>query len=45
MEEFTLAPARVEGETAAKKLQERSRSRNAVHALVGAGLPKAPGSG
>ncbi|WP_241837436.1 MGMT family protein [Streptomyces sp. CB02115] len=38
VEEFTLAPARVEGEAAAKKLQERSRSRNAVHVLVGAGL-------
>ncbi|WP_371624923.1 MGMT family protein [Streptomyces sp. NBC_01116] len=38
VEEFTLAPARVEGEAAVKKLQERSRSRNAVHVLVGAGL-------
>lgn len=38
VEEFTLVPARVEGEAAAKKLQERSRSRNAVHVLVGAGL-------
>lgn len=38
VEEFTLAPARVEGEAAAKKLQERSRSRNAVHVLVCAGL-------
>ncbi|MFI6609374.1 DNA-binding protein [Streptomyces sp. NPDC050507] len=38
VEEFTLAPARVEGEAAAKKLQERSRSRNAVHVLVDAGL-------
>ncbi|MFJ1715231.1 DNA-binding protein [Streptomyces sp. NPDC088260] len=39
VEEFTLTPARVEGEAAAKKLQERARSRNAVHVLVGAGLP------
>ncbi|WP_239486554.1 hypothetical protein [Streptomyces durocortorensis] len=38
VEEFTLTPTRVEGEAAAKKLQERSRSRNAVHVLVGAGL-------
>ncbi|MFJ1649215.1 hypothetical protein [Streptomyces sp. NPDC088258] len=38
VEEFTLAPARVEGEAAARKLQERSRSRNAVHVLIGAGL-------
>lgn len=38
VEEFTLTPARVEGEAAAKELQERSRSRNAVHVLVGAGL-------
>lgn len=38
VEEFTLAPARVEGEAAAKKLQDRSHSRKAVHVLVGAGL-------
>lgn len=38
VEDFTLAPARVKGEAAAKKLQERARSRNAVHVLVGAGL-------
>ncbi|MFE2291933.1 DNA-binding protein [Streptomyces sp. NPDC059452] len=38
VEEFTLAPARVEGEAAAEKLRERSQSRRAVHTLVGAGL-------
>ncbi|MFE6777004.1 DNA-binding protein [Streptomyces sp. NPDC057702] len=38
VEEFTLAPARVEGEAAARKLRERAHSRNAVPALVGAGL-------
>jgi alkylated DNA nucleotide flippase Atl1 len=38
VEEFTLAPARVEGEAAAKKLKERSGSRKAVSVLVGAGL-------
>ncbi|MFJ3922732.1 hypothetical protein [Streptomyces sp. NPDC090022] len=38
VEEFTLAPARIEAEAAAKKLEERSRSQNAVHVIVGAGL-------
>ncbi|WP_263167235.1 MGMT family protein [Streptomyces sp. SCSIO ZS0520] len=38
VEEFTLAPARVEGEAVARKLQERSHSRKAVHVLVDAGL-------
>jgi alkylated DNA nucleotide flippase Atl1 len=38
VEEFTLAPARVEAKAAAQKLEERSRARNAVHVLVGAGL-------
>ncbi|MDT9684810.1 MGMT family protein [Streptomyces sp. TRM76323] len=38
VEEFTLAPARVEAKAAAEKLEERSRARNAVHVLVGAGL-------
>ncbi|MFD3352696.1 MGMT family protein [Streptomyces fradiae] len=38
VEEFTLAPARVEAKAAAKKLEERSRARNAVHVLVDAGL-------
>ncbi|MFJ3662622.1 DNA-binding protein [Streptomyces sp. NPDC090119] len=38
VEEFTLAPTRIEGEAAAKKLQERARARNAVHVLVSAGL-------
>lgn len=38
VEEFTLAPARVEAKAAAKKLEERSRARNAAHVLVAAGL-------
>ncbi|MFE0421118.1 DNA-binding protein [Streptomyces sp. NPDC058953] len=38
VEEFTLAPARVEAEVAARKLAERSRARNAVHVIVGAGV-------
>jgi len=38
VEEFTLTPARVEAKAAARKLEERSRARNAVHVLVGAGL-------
>lgn len=38
VEEFTLAPARMESGAVAQKLQERSRTRNAVHVLVGAGL-------
>ncbi|MFI9052197.1 DNA-binding protein [Streptomyces sp. NPDC053427] len=38
VEEFTLAPARVEAKAAAQKLAERSRARNAVHVLVEAGL-------
>jgi alkylated DNA nucleotide flippase Atl1 len=38
VEEFTLRPARVESEAAAKKIKERSRVQNAVHALVGADL-------
>ncbi|MET8577791.1 DNA-binding protein [Streptomyces sp. NPDC005012] len=38
VEEFTLAPARVEAKAAAQKLEERSRAQNAVHVLVGAGL-------
>ncbi|WP_416519641.1 MGMT family protein [Streptomyces achromogenes] len=38
VEEFTLAPARDEAKAAAKKLEERSRARNAVHILVDAGL-------
>ncbi|MFJ2823046.1 DNA-binding protein [Streptomyces toxytricini] len=38
VEEFTLAPARSEAKAAARKLEERSRARNAVHVLVGAGL-------
>ncbi|UUN28300.1 MGMT family protein [Streptomyces sp. FIT100] len=38
VEEFTLAPARVEAKAAARKLEERSRARNAAHVLVGAGL-------
>ncbi|WP_329336562.1 MGMT family protein [Streptomyces sp. NBC_00663] len=38
VEEFTLAPARVEAKAAARKLEERSRARNAAHVLVAAGL-------
>ncbi|WP_327381900.1 MULTISPECIES: DNA-binding protein [unclassified Streptomyces] len=38
VEEFTLAPARIEAKAAAQKLEERSRARNAVHVIVGAGL-------
>ncbi|MFE9802512.1 DNA-binding protein [Streptomyces goshikiensis] len=38
VEEFTLAPARIEAKAAAQKLEERSRARNAVHVLVDAGL-------
>ncbi|MGA5633619.1 DNA-binding protein [Streptomyces lydicamycinicus] len=38
VEEFTLAPARIEAKAAARKLEERSRTRNAVHVLVEAGL-------
>jgi alkylated DNA nucleotide flippase Atl1 len=38
VEEFTLAPARVEAEAAAKKLEERSRARNAAQVLAAAGL-------
>ncbi|MFC9506054.1 DNA-binding protein [Streptomyces sp. NPDC057002] len=38
VEEFTLAPARVEAKAAAQKLEERSRARNAAHVLVAAGL-------
>ncbi|MFD8159622.1 DNA-binding protein [Streptomyces malaysiensis] len=38
VEEFTLAPARVETKVAARKLEERSRARNAAHALVAADL-------
>ncbi|MGW2056071.1 DNA-binding protein [Streptomyces sp. NPDC001840] len=38
VEEFTLAPARVESEAAARKIEERARAQNAVHVLVGAGL-------
>ncbi|MQS34186.1 DNA-binding protein [Streptomyces katsurahamanus] len=38
VEEFTLAPARIEAKAAAQKLEERTRARNAVHILVDAGL-------
>ncbi|WP_323181907.1 hypothetical protein [Streptomyces sp. NBC_00424] len=38
VEEFTLAPARIEAKAATQKLEERSRARNAVHILVDAGL-------
>ncbi|MFJ3202348.1 DNA-binding protein [Streptomyces sp. NPDC086989] len=38
VEEFTLAPARIEAKAAAQKLEERSRARNAVHVVVGAGV-------
>ncbi|MFF4531386.1 DNA-binding protein [Streptomyces sp. NPDC001407] len=38
VEEFTLAPARVEAKVAAQKLEERSRARKAAHVLVAAGL-------
>ncbi|MFI8825245.1 DNA-binding protein [Streptomyces sp. NPDC053431] len=38
VEAFTLAPARIEAKAAAQKLEERSRARNAVHVVVGAGL-------
>ncbi|MFG3347475.1 DNA-binding protein [Streptomyces sp. NPDC048018] len=38
VEEFTLAPARIETKVAAQKLEERSRAQNAVHVIVGAGL-------
>ncbi|MFK0252732.1 DNA-binding protein [Streptomyces sp. NPDC090445] len=38
VEEFTLAPARIEAKAAALKLEERSRAQNAVHVIVGAGL-------
>ncbi|MFD8980064.1 DNA-binding protein [Streptomyces sp. NPDC059564] len=38
VEEFTLAPARIEAKAAAQKLEERSRAQNAVHVIVGAGL-------
>lgn len=38
VEEFTLAPARIETKAAAQKLEERSRARKAVHVLVEAGL-------
>ncbi|WP_411574237.1 DNA-binding protein [Streptomyces fradiae] len=38
VEEFTLAPARIEAKAAAEKLEERSRAQNAVHVIVGAGL-------
>ncbi|WDO07082.1 MGMT family protein [Streptomyces murinus] len=38
VEEFTLAPARLEAKAAAQKLEERSRAQNAVHVIVGAGL-------
>ncbi|WP_240802012.1 hypothetical protein [Streptomyces sp. A1136] len=34
VEEFTLAPARIEAKAAAQKLEERSRARNAVHVLL-----------
>lgn len=39
VEEFTLAPARVEAKAAAKKLEERSRARNAAHVLAAGLLP------
>ena len=38
VEEFTLAPARVEAQAAAKKLEARSRAQNAVHVIVEAGF-------
>ncbi len=38
VEEFTLAPARIETKAATQKLKERSRARKAVHVLVEAGL-------
>ncbi|MET9818233.1 DNA-binding protein [Streptomyces sp. NPDC006355] len=38
VEEFTLTPARVEAKAAARKLEERSRARNAAHILIAVGL-------
>jgi alkylated DNA nucleotide flippase Atl1 len=38
VEEFTLAPARMEAGAVTQKLQERSRAQNAVHVLVSGGL-------
>lgn len=38
VEEFTLAPARIEADAVAEKLKERSRARNAVQVITSAGL-------
>ncbi|MFE0646711.1 DNA-binding protein [Streptomyces sp. NPDC058877] len=38
VEEFTLAPTRIEAKAAAQKLAERKRAQNAVHVIVDAGL-------
>lgn len=38
VEEFTLAPARLEAEAVARKIKERSQKQRAVHVLVAAGL-------
>ncbi|MER7463976.1 DNA-binding protein [Streptomyces sp. NPDC097981] len=38
VEEFTLAPARIEAKAAVEKLEERTQAQKAVHVLVDAGL-------